>query len=90
MAGLFTRLGGQDRAREERVFTSFVQAVAPPLAGHSRPERLRGTTLFVRVESSVLAHELSLQKRTLLDHIAAKAGAGLVTDLRTRVGPLDD
>lgn len=82
------RLGGQERAREHDVFNSFSRVVGGPLRERTEPDALKGTTLFVRVSSSALAHQLTLLKREILDRIAAELGPELVTDLRTRVGPL--
>ncbi len=50
------------------------------------PEQLTGTTLFVRVATSALAHELTLLRTEILDRMALELGPGLVVDLRTRVG----
>jgi hypothetical protein len=81
------RLGGSGRALEHRVFDSYSVAVGTLLRQRTEPERLRGATLFVRVGSSAIAHQLTLLKGEILERLTLTLGAGVVTDLRTRVGP---
>jgi len=88
MDRVLARLGGDGRILERRVFKAFTDSVGGVLAARTAPEQLRGTTLFVLVASSALAHELTLLKQPVLERLAKALGAGIVTDLRTRVGPL--
>ena len=69
---------------------AYDAAAGEQLSKHSRPERLKEGTLIVRLESSALAQELSMCKRTLMERMLADLGEPLVTDIRTRVGPLED
>jgi predicted nucleic acid-binding Zn ribbon protein len=82
------RIGGDDRALEQRVSLAWKDAVGETLARRARPESVRGKTLYVRVDSSALAHELALLKRQILDKLSRALGGPLVEDLRTRTGPL--
>jgi predicted nucleic acid-binding Zn ribbon protein len=82
------RIGGQARALEHRVFDAYTASVGAMLGQKTRPEKLRGTTLFVRVSSSAIAHSLTMLRAEILGRMAADLGAGVVSDLRTRVGPL--
>lgn len=84
------RLGGSERSLEQKVFMAYERAVGTHFARHSRPERLKEGTLIVRLESSALAQELTLLKRTLMERMALELEAGTVKDIRTRVGPLED
>lgn len=84
------RMGGAERGLEQRVFMAYANAAGTHLARHSRPERIKEGTLFVRLESSALAQELSLLKRTLMDRMAVELGELLIKDIRTRVGPLEE
>ena len=88
MGSLLARIGGQGRALEYRVFESYQNNVGAVLRARSEPERIMGTTLLVRVESSALAHELSMLKADILTKMAVDLGPQVVIDLRTRVGPL--
>jgi len=80
------RLGGASRALEQRAFEAYRDAVGTLLDARTEPDRLHGGTLFVTVKSAPYAHQLTLLRRDILDRMAAILGAGLVTDLRTRVG----
>ena len=90
LPAVVARLGGASRSLDQRVFMAYDRAAGSQLATHSRPERLKEGMLIVRVESSALAQELSMYKRTLIERITQELGEPLVKDIRTRVGPLDD
>ncbi|HJX66130.1 MAG TPA: DUF721 domain-containing protein [Polyangia bacterium] len=89
MSAVVASIGGEHRAREHRIFAAYEQAVGGPLRQHTRAERLHEGTLFVRVSSSALAHQITLLKREILTRMQPLVDPGTVTDLRTRVGPLD-
>ena len=80
------RLGGAGRALEFRVFDCYSRVVGENLRARTMPERLAGTTLFVRVATSALAHEVTLLRGDILDRMTAEMGQGVVLELRTRVG----
>ena len=80
------RLGGSGRALEFRVFDCYTRVVGDALRARTMPERLAGTTLFVRATTSALAHELTLLRADILERMATEMGQGIVLDLRTRVG----
>jgi hypothetical protein len=86
MGQMLARLGGQGRALEFRVFDCYTRVVGELFRARTAPERLAGTTLFVRVTSSALAHEVTLMRGEILARLSAELGAGTVTELRTRVG----
>lgn len=90
MGEVLARVGGSGRALEFRVFECYTRAVGAGLARRTRPERLAGTTLIVRVTSAALAHELTLLRGEILVRMAAEIGAETVTEIRTRVGALSD
>ena len=86
ISGLLSRLGGQGRALEYRVFDAYTRAAGDVLANRTTPDSLREGTLFVRTGSSALAHEIVLLRVELLARMTAILGPGVVTDIRTRVG----
>jgi hypothetical protein len=86
MGEVLGRLGGSGRALEFRVFDCYTRIVGAELRARTLPERLAGSTLFIRVTSSALAHELTLLRGEILERIAADIGQGIVLELRTRVG----
>jgi hypothetical protein len=89
MGEVLARLGGHGRAREFRAFECFARIIGDTFRSRTAPERLAGTTLFVRVASSALAHELTLLRADILARLRAELGPGVVEDLRTRVGPIE-
>jgi hypothetical protein len=86
MAGLLSRLGGSGRALEYRVFDAYAQAAGALFRAETRPDAFRGGTLFVSVSSAALGHELTLLRVDILARMAETLGAGVVTELRTRMG----
>jgi len=80
------RLGGTGRALEFRVFDCYSRVIGEALRTRTLPERLAGTTLFVRATTSVIAHELTLLRADILERMAAEMGHGIVLEIRTRVG----
>jgi len=86
MGEVLARMGGAGRAREFRAFDAYARAVGATFRARTQPERLAGSTLIVRVASSVLAHELVLLRAEIIARIAAELGDGVVTEIRTRVG----
>jgi predicted nucleic acid-binding Zn ribbon protein len=86
MAGLISRMGGTGRALEYRVFAAYSEAAGGVLRARTTPDSFRDGTLFIRVGSSALAHELTLLRAELLERLRAALGPGVVTAIRTRVG----
>jgi len=85
MGQVLARLGGHGRALEFRVFDCYARVVGPILGERTTPDRLAGTTLYVRVTSSALAHEVTLLRAQILEKMVAELGPTAVKDLRTRV-----
>jgi hypothetical protein len=80
------RLGGDNRGREQKVFSVYESIGGAFLREHTRPDALRDGTLFIRVPSSALAHHVTLLRGDILQRMAPLLPAGTVTDIRTRVG----
>lgn len=90
MGEVLARVGGSGRGREFRVFECYARVVGEGFRTRTRPERLAGTTLIVRVTSAALAHEITLLRSEILERMTAELGPGTVTEIRTRVGALPD
>ncbi|HEY4394944.1 MAG TPA: DUF721 domain-containing protein [Polyangia bacterium] len=86
MGEVLARLGGSGRAREFRAFDCYARSIGEAFRARTQAERLAGTTLFVRVASSALAHELTLLRAEILARMSAELGPDVVTEIRTRVG----
>src|SRR5262249_37907965 len=80
MGQVLARLGGQGRALEFRVFDAYARVVGELLRARTAPERVAGTTLFVRVATSALAHEVTLLRGEILAKLAAELGPGTITE----------
>jgi predicted nucleic acid-binding Zn ribbon protein len=89
MGSVLARLGGEGRALEYRVFECYARSVGELLRTRTLPERMAGSTLFVRVGSSALAHELTLMRAEIIAKLNAELGKDTVTELRTRVGKIE-
>ncbi len=86
MGKMLARLGGEDRALEQKVFGCYSAAVGEMFRKQAQPDALRGHTLFVRVTSSALAHEVTMLRRDIINRMAVTLGPDVVTDIRTRIG----
>ena len=89
MAQVMAHMGGQQRANEQQVFAAYDEAVGPRLRQQTCADHLRGGTLYVRVVSSAMAHQITLLKGEILARMAERLPPGKVNDLRTRVGKID-
>src|SRR6516164_1110924 len=87
---LFSWLNLDETARSFRAMKAFWDAAGPRIRVHARAERLRGSILYVRVESAAWSQELSILKPALLEKIRKTNGGESVQDLRFNVGPLNE
>jgi len=83
------RIGGERRGREQQVFSVYTDIGGDFLRRHSRPDSLRDGTLVVRVESSAIAHHLTLLRGEILRKMVPLLPPGTVSDIRTRVGRIE-
>jgi hypothetical protein len=86
MAGLLSRLGGSGRGLEYRVFSAYTEVAGAVLRTRTLPDSFRDGTLFIRVSSAALGHELTLLREDLLSRMNGLLGDGIVRAIRTRVG----
>jgi len=82
-------MGGEQRGKEQQVFSVYSQIGGEFLRKHSRPDGLRNGTLIVRVPSSAIAHHVTLLRGEILSRMAPLLPPGMITDIRTRVGELE-
>ena len=87
---LFVWLKLDEPARAFRALRAFSRAAGPRIRERARAERLRGSTLYVRVSSSGWSQELHTLKSPLLAKLRRTPGGESVEDLRFTVGPLDE
>jgi predicted nucleic acid-binding Zn ribbon protein len=77
-------------ARSFRAARAFWEAAGPRIRPRARAERLRGSTLHVRVATSAWSQHLHALKAQLLERIRQRPGGELVEDLRFSVAPLEE
>jgi predicted nucleic acid-binding Zn ribbon protein len=90
VSDVVANIGGAWRGKEQRVFAVYENIGGPFLKKHTRPDSLRNGTLFIRVPSSAIGHRLTLLRGELLEKLACLLPPGIVVDIRTRVGPIDE
>ena len=79
-------LGLAESARALRVAERWEDAVGAEIAGHSRPDALRGGVLEVTVDSSVWCQQLQLRQPELLRALREVLGDDAPRALWLRVG----
>jgi predicted nucleic acid-binding Zn ribbon protein len=79
-------LGLAKKISEQRAVVDWSDMVGRRVAEHSRAVRVDGGRLFVEVDSSVWAQELSLMKRTILEGINARIGEDAIRSLHFVLG----
>jgi hypothetical protein len=89
--GTFRWLKLDDNARSFRAMRAFALVAATTRIGeHARGERLRGSILYVRCDSSSWSQHLHMLKETILERMRKTPGGEGINDLRFNVGPLDE
>lgn len=89
LPAVFKRLRIEDLARGFHAQQAFARAAGPAMAARARAEKLRGSTLYVRVASGPWAHQLHALKAELLDKLRRTPGGEVVSDLRFVVGSVE-
>lgn len=84
------RLGLLGQVRDHLALQAFARCSGADLLGRVRAERCVRGTLYLRVESSAWASQISFVKKDLLAKLQATPGGEGIQDLRFSVGPLGD
>jgi predicted nucleic acid-binding Zn ribbon protein len=87
---LFRWLKLDDAARGFRASRAFSRAAGPRIRAVARAEKLRGATLYVRVQTSAWSHELHALKAQLVEKLRKTPGGEGVEELRFNVEPLEE
>ena len=88
--GTFRWLKIDDNMRSFRAMRAFATVVVGRIGEHVRAERMRGSILYVRCDSSAWTQHLHVMKATLLERLHKTPGGEGVAELRFNVGPLDE
>ncbi len=76
--------GLDKKARTYSVLTDWPRIVGEKIASATVAEKLDKGILTIRVKSAVWCYELTMQKGSILEKIAAEYGTGLVRDIKWR------
>jgi len=76
--------GLDKKARDYSVLTDWPRIVGEKIAGATVAEKLDKGILTVRVKNAVWRYELTMQKASIVEKIAAEFGPGLVRDIQWR------
>jgi Dna[CI] antecedent, DciA len=88
--GTFRWLKLDDSAASFRAMRAFFIAAGPRIGEHARAERLRGSILYVRCDSSSWTQHLHMLKASILERLHKTSGGEGINELRFNVGPLDE
>jgi len=88
--GTFRWLKIDDNMRSFRAMRAFATVAGPRIGEHARAERMRGSILYIRCDSSAWTQHLHVMKETLLERLHKTPGGEGVAELRFNVGPLDE
>jgi predicted nucleic acid-binding Zn ribbon protein len=86
LKGLLEQAGFERQIRRFCVFEDWPELVGAKLAEHSKPWRMRGDVLEVRVDHAVWMQQLQLQKAEILREINARLEADSIRDIFWRFG----
>jgi predicted nucleic acid-binding Zn ribbon protein len=88
--GTFRWLKLDENAASFRAMHAFHVAAGARIGEHARAERLRGSILYVRCDSSSWTQHLHMLKASILERLHKTPGGQGVNELRFNVGPLDE
>jgi hypothetical protein len=88
--GTFRWLKLDEHARSFGAMRAFALAAGTRIGEHARGERLRGSILYVRCDSSSWSQHLHMLKSTILERLHQTPGGEGIAELRFNVGPLDE
>jgi predicted nucleic acid-binding Zn ribbon protein len=84
LPGTLKALGIARRTREAQAIWLWSEVVGEPLAHETAALKLAGGTLWVATSSTPLAHQLHLERDTILARLNERIGAPVVREIRFR------
>ncbi|NTW17569.1 MAG: DUF721 domain-containing protein [Syntrophaceae bacterium] len=75
-------------SEEQRLLEIWNKAVGLQISAHTRPEKLKRNTLFVKVSSSVWMHQLHILKNDIMEKINTLLGKELVKNVHFSIGEI--
>jgi predicted nucleic acid-binding Zn ribbon protein len=86
LAEVVRNLGISRKLSEQRAVVDWQKIVGRRIAEHSRATRVDSGRLFVEVDSSVWAQELTLMKRTILRQVNDRTGSATIENIHFVIG----
>ncbi len=86
LADVVRNLGLSRKLSEQRAVVDWPQIVGRRIAEHSRATRVDSGRLFVEVDSSVWAQELTLMKMTILRQVNDRTGSATIENIHFVIG----
>jgi hypothetical protein len=75
-------------SEEQRLLEVWYKAVGPQISAHTRPDKLRRNTLFVKVSSSVWMQQLHNLKSEIIEKFNNLMGKELVRNIHFSIGEI--
>jgi predicted nucleic acid-binding Zn ribbon protein len=75
-------------SEEQRLLETWNKAVGLQISAHTRPEKLKRNTLFVKVSSSVWMQQLHILKSDIIEKINQLLGKGLIKNVHFSIGEI--
>lgn len=88
LGATFSHLGLPAKIREYTIKKQWDESVGPNIAKRATPVKLIGTTLYCNVASSPWMTELNFHKPMIMEKLNSRLGAGSVTDIVLKIGPV--
>ena len=73
---------------EQHLLELWHKAVGPQISAHTRTDKLKRNTLFVKVSSSVWMHQLHLLKSEIIEKINILLGKELIKNIHFSIGEM--
>ncbi|HUJ16619.1 MAG TPA: DUF721 domain-containing protein [Nitrospirota bacterium] len=86
LAGILRSRGMQGRLEEYRIFGQWEKTVGGLVASHARPTTMRGSKLFLTVDSPAWMQQLSLLKPEIIEKVNRGLGKDAVQDIALTLG----
>jgi predicted nucleic acid-binding Zn ribbon protein len=89
LGNLLSARGMQGRLSEYRILGQWEKTVGVVIAGHARPATVRGSKLFLVVDSPAWMQQLSLLKPEIIDKVNRGLGRQAIKDIVLNIGDVE-
>ena len=75
------RYGLEDRLIHQEIYTNWDKVLGPTVARRTTSLRIKGDRLYVQLNSSVLRHELSMEKETIINRLNESVNRKVIREI---------